>query len=337
MTPFNSVLIVDDEPAIRDLLARWVESSGLQARTASNAEEAVATMHNGPCDLAIIDVVMPGKNGLWLAGELMRDHPETAVVLATGNATTVDAAAPPVADFLIKPFKRDRFVLALDRGREWRRQAVQEIEWHEQLSQEVRRSVVDVQDLVKQARALGQDEADALSHLAHQQMPDVQEHSERVVRFAVSIAQELGLNVGELQMFEHAARFHDIGKLAMPKAVLTKPSPLTLGEALIMRRHVDAGRDILLSTQTLEGAAPTVYASHEWFGGTGYPRRLEGTAIPLESRIIAVADAYDAMTQDRCYRSLLGSTEAATELLRFTPTQFDPVIVTAFLALLARH
>jgi response regulator RpfG family c-di-GMP phosphodiesterase len=336
MTPFTSVLIVDDEPAIRDLLTRWVESLGLRACTAASAEEAVATLGQHPCDLAIIDLVMPGKNGLWLVDELLRQHPEIAVVLATGNATTMDHR-PPVADFLIKPFKRDRFVLALDRGREWRQHAIEEIEWHDQLTQELHRAVTDVQAIVERERAGGVDEAETLIELARTRIPDVQEHSERVVRFGLSIAQELGLKVAELKLLESAARFHDIGKLAIPDAVFRKPSPLTAGEAAVMRRHVDAGSDILLATRTLKEAARAVYASHEWFGGTGYPQRLKGPAIPLESRIIAVADAYDAMTQDRCYRSLMGSSQAAAELLRSTPAQFDPAVVTAFLALLARH
>ncbi len=89
MTPFTSVLIVDDEPSFRELMTRWVESLGLQAVTAGDADEAVAALNGRSCDLAIIDVVMPGKNGLWLAEALLRDHPETAVVLATGNAATV--------------------------------------------------------------------------------------------------------------------------------------------------------------------------------------------------------------------------------------------------------
>lgn len=337
MAPLTSVLIVDDEPAMRDLLSRWVESLGLQACTAASAEEAVATLSERHCDLAIIDVVMPGKNGLWLAAELLKNYPDTAIVLATGNSAIMRAPAPAVADLLIKPFKRDRFMLALDHAREWRRHAVEEIAWHRQLSHEVREALINVQSLIERGRENGRDEAEVLLSLAFSQMRDVMEHSERVVRYAISIAQELGEPVGSRETFENAARFHDIGKLVMPEAVMTKPSPLTPGEAAIMRGHVDAGVEILNATHSLKDASPAVLASHEWYGGTGYPRRLAGGAIPLQSRIIAVADAYDAMTQDRCYRTLLDSTEAASELLRSSPNQFDPDIVAAFLTILSRH
>jgi len=105
----------------------------------------------------------------------------------------------------------------------------------------------------------------------------------------------------------------------------------------IMRQHVELGADILEATRTLTYAAPTVRASHEWFSGGGYPRRTCGAAIPLASRIIAVADAYDAMTQDRVYRIRFNSSDAVAELLRCSPSQFDPDVLTAFLAVLARH
>jgi cyclic di-GMP phosphodiesterase len=337
MTPLNSVLIVDDDASIRALLARWTESLGLQPCTAASADEALEALNARPFDLAIIDVMMPGKNGLWLAAEVRRHHPDTAVVIATGNEALVRDSPSPIADLLIKPFKRDRFVLAVDRGREWRRQAAEELEWQAHLSMEVEVRVADVQSAVERARAQGQDEADLLWQMAVQQMPDVVAHCERVVRYTLSIAREMDLHPAELPLFNTAARFHDIGKLAMPEAVLTKPSPLTPGEAVIMRRHVDAGVRILLATHALRPTVPVIRASHEWFGGGGYPEGLVGPEIPLASRIIGVADAYDAMTQDRRYRSRLDSAEAVSELLRCASNQFDPDVLVAFLNVVGRH
>ena len=105
----------------------------------------------------------------------------------------------------------------------------------------------------------------------------------------------------------------------------------------IMRRHVEMGAEILKATRTLGHAAATVLASHEWFGGGGYPRKIAGIAIPFVSRIVAVADAYDAMTQGRADRICLDSADAVAEILRCSPAQFDPEIVGAFLAVLGRH
>ena len=336
LTPLTSVLIVDDEAPIRELLARWVQSLNLQACLASTAEEAVATLHAQHCDLAIIDIMMPGKNGLWLADELRRNHPGVAVVLSTGNAAMIDNTPPPIADLLIKPYKRERFVLAVDRGREWRRQAVEELERQAHLLAEVRARIVEVQSEVERAQLAGQDESDVLWQIAVAHIPEAVEHSERVERYTASIARELDLDPS-LALFERAARFHDIGKLAIPESVLAKPCPLTRGEVAIMRAHVDAGAEILCATSGLKSTAPIVKASHEWFNGQGYPAGLAGDAIPLGSRIISVADAYDAMTQDRRYRRRLDAVEAVSELLRGASTQFDPDVVVAFLNIVNRH
>ena len=339
MTPLTSVLIVDDEPAVRDLMARWVSALGLRPQTAANAAEALATLRTQQYDLAVIDVMMPGHDGLWLANEVHRDHPHTAVVIATAYTELLDGEAQqqPVADFLIKPFQRERFALAVDRGRQWRKQTLEEMHWHAMLSIELRDRAADICAQLQERAAAGENESDALLALAAERMPDTAEHGERVARFAYSVAREMGvlLDVGpELTI---GARFHDIGKIAIPEALLSKPSPLTEGEKAIVRQHVDVGAEILQATQTLASAAPIVGASHEWFNGGGYPWKLAGDEIPLASRIIAVVDAYDAMTQHRAYRVSLDSTDAVNELLRCCPTQFDPEVVAAFLAVLGRH
>jgi cyclic di-GMP phosphodiesterase len=339
MTPLTSVLIVDDEPAVRDIMARWVKSLGLRPKTAANADEALATLRTQHYDLAVIDVMMPGHDGLWLASELQRDHPNTAVVIATAYSDLLNDGrpAPPVADLLIKPFHRDRFELAVDRGRQWRKQALEELRWHAMLSLELVDRTEQMCATVLQWAAAGISEEDALVSIAIDRTPDTMAHAERVTRYAVTVAREMGVDVELGPIFPIAARMHDIGKAAMPEALVTKPSQLTPGELAIMRRHVDAGAEILASTRTLAETAPIVLASHEWFGGGGYPKRLAGAAIPLGSRIIAVADAYDAMTQDREYRRRVDSGDAIEELLRCCPSQFDPDVVSAFFAVLGRH
>jgi putative two-component system response regulator len=335
----TTVLIVDDEPAVRDLMARWVTALGLRPRTAANADEALATLRTNHYDLAVIDVMMPGHDGLWLANEVQRDHPNTAVVIATAYTELLDGDAHqrPIADLLIKPFKRERFALAVDRGRQWRKQALEEVHWHAVLSIEMRDRAQQVMTMVGERSMDGVGEAATLLDLALQRTPDTAEHGERVARYALSVAREMGLEQGLGPALIEAARFHDIGKVAMPEALLSKPGPLTPGEMAIMRQHVDVGADILEATQGLAGAADAVRASHEWFGGGGYPRKVSGDAIPMAARIIAAVDAYDAMTQDRAYRVRFDSSDAVAELLRCSPAQFDPIVVNAFLAVLGRH
>lgn len=335
----TSVLIVDDEPAVRDIMARWVASLGLYSHTATNADEALVTLGTAHYDLAVIDVMMPGRDGLWLADQMQRHHPHTAVVIATAYSELLDGERPQreVADLLVKPFQRDRFALAVDRGRRWRKQAIDELHWHAQLSLEMEDLVVNTCNELRRYAAGGVEESDALGIIMGSRVPGVLAHGERVARYVQLIARELSLEATLGPRLGLAARFHDAGKVAVPDALLAKPSPLTPGEATLMRHHAELGARILEATRTLVEAAPIILASHEWFNGGGYPRKLAGDEIPLASRLISVADAYDAMMQPRAYRGQLGSSDAINELLRCCPAQFDPEIVDAFLARLGRH
>jgi len=343
MTPMNSVLIVDDERPVRDIMSRWAKGLGLDSQTADSAEEALAALRTYQPDMAIIDVMMPGHDGLWLATRLQRDHPHTAVVIATGRGDMLEREAPDatttqrgIADFLIKPLERERFELAVDRGRQWRKETLEERRWNARLAFELRDRTNELCAMLRE-RTRGASEFDMLTTSMRDRVPEVVAHSERVARFSLSIARALEIPGEACDVLETAAKMHDVGKAAMPEALVTKPSSLTTGETAIMRRHVDAGAEILSATESLAGAAPIVLASHEQFGGAGYPRQLAGSAIPLASRIIAVADAYDAMTQDRAYRRHLDSFEAVAELRRGCSKQFDPTIVDAFLSVLGRH
>src|SRR5207245_11086235 len=200
---------------------------------------------------------------LWLAKELKRDHPETAVVLAAAHASLLESepAPPPVADLLVKPFARDRFVLAMDRGRQWRKEALQEVRRHAELSLELRERTEAVCFEIERHAQVGASEEDLLMAIAQARTPDTMNHSERVARYAVSVAQRLEVGARELSTIERAARFHDIGKIAIPEALLAKPSPLTPGEQAIMRRHVETGAEILAATCALHDLAPIVLAS----------------------------------------------------------------------------
>src|SRR5712692_186962 len=240
MTTLASVLIVDDESAVRDIMARWVVSLGLSARTAANADEALATLRAQRCDLAVIDVRMPGHDGLWLADEVRRHHPCTAVVLATAHASLLagERPAPPIADLLIKPFERERFVMAVERGRHWRKEALDDLSWRARLSIELRDRTENICGEVGRQADAGALEATVLSAMATARTPDAMAHGERVARFAVSVARELRLNGDTIEQLESVARFHDVGKLAIPDSLLNKPSCLTPAEQAIIRRHV---------------------------------------------------------------------------------------------------
>jgi diguanylate cyclase (GGDEF)-like protein/putative nucleotidyltransferase with HDIG domain len=161
-------------------------------------------------------------------------------------------------------------------------------------------------------------------------------HSERCSSYATKLAQEVGLGEEETSALRLAALLHDIGKLAVPRDVLCKPGPLDDDEWAQMRQHPTTAMHILSGMGSLAAAIPTIIHHHEHFDGTGYPNGLAGDDIPLASRILLVADAYDAMTTDRPYRKAMSTVDAIEELERNSGSQFDPAVVEAFLRMLGR-
>ena len=158
---------------------------------------------------------------------------------------------------------------------------------------------------------------------------------DHVADHAAATARQLGLTGERVDEVARAAELHDIDKIAIPDSVLHKPGPLDDGEWALMRQHTIIGERILLAAPALKPVAALVRASHERWDGTGYPDRLAGEAIPLGARIVAVCDAYDAMTADRTYRAAMSASEAIAELRHCAGSQFDPAVVDAFAATLA--
>jgi ribonuclease P protein subunit RPR2 len=160
-------------------------------------------------------------------------------------------------------------------------------------------------------------------------------HSRRVQQLALAIGRELGLSKEELELLGHAALFHDIGKLAVPDAILLKPSSLTEEEWALMARHAEEGASIINRLGFLNDAVPAIRHHHERFDGAGYPDGLSGEDIPLGARIIHVADAFDSMLTTRVYRPARPAHEALGELRRMAGTQFCPRCVGALESIVA--
>ena len=176
----------------------------------------------------------------------------------------------------------------------------------------------------------------ALTSALRAKDPKTKDHAERCSWYAGELAAELGLSDVEVSVLRVASLLHDIGKLVVPDDILFKPGPLTTAEMKRMRRHPSDGANTLSNVPTAAEAVPVILHHHERFDGTGYPAGLSGEDIPIGARILLVADAFDAMTEDRPYRKAMPVADAVEELKRFSGTQFDPTVVDAFLAVLKR-
>ena len=160
--------------------------------------------------------------------------------------------------------------------------------------------------------------------------PYTRGHSERVAEYAVALGSEIGLDRRSLQNVEYSALLHDLGKLAVPREVLTKPTALSNDETVLVREHPERGADMVARIPPLKGLSDYVRKHHEWYGGGGYPADLDAKDIPLVAQILAVADCFDAMTTTRAYRPALSRDQALAELLNGAGAQFSPVLVSAF-------
>jgi putative nucleotidyltransferase with HDIG domain len=166
--------------------------------------------------------------------------------------------------------------------------------------------------------------------------PDLGEHLATVADLAVAVARKLGLPADAVEQVRHAADLHDVGKVAIPDAILDKPGPLDADEWAFMRRHTVIGERIIAGAPSLTSIARIVRSSHERFDGTGYPDGLAGDEIPLAARIVFVCDAFDAMTSERSYRAPMTAALALAEMRACAGSQFDPVVVDAFARAQAR-
>jgi two-component system cell cycle response regulator len=181
----------------------------------------------------------------------------------------------------------------------------------------------------RQSSAVGQQTRDVLLQVLQARKPDLHEHLHEVAELALVVGQRMRLAPEELNEMSHAAELHDIGKMAVPDEILNKPGPLDEGELEFVRHHTLVGERILAAAPALATVAKLVRSSHESYDGTGYPDGLAGEEIPLAARIIAVCDAYHAMTDDRPYQPAKSPQEAVTELRRCSGTRFDPGVVDA--------
>jgi response regulator RpfG family c-di-GMP phosphodiesterase len=331
---FNpSVLVVDDETGIRELIARWLVNGGYDVRLAANADEALDSVHQRTPAVALCDIRMPGHDGLWLAQHIRQESPETAVIMATGVqdvGSAVTSLRHGVIDYLTKPFGRDRLRESVMRGVEWHKAAADTRRWRASLEAEVDERRQRLQDAFASLTIDCDAALDGLLSALTLSDRDAYAHAYRVAALAASVGCALALSDEDMAALERAALLHDVGKLAMPDAVLRKPAPLTAEERAVIRQHPEIAADLTAAVPYLAAASELVRDTCERVDGLGYPNGTPAADVALGARIIAVADAYDAMTRPRVFRDAISPREAVLEIERCAGTQFDPAVVDIF-------
>ena len=312
---------------MRSLLRRLLESEGFACREANSGDVALTILKTDPVPLMLLEYQSPGMDGAAMLRLLQQDWPETAVILVTAVADLdliVKSVEAGAVDYVTKPFRPHELRARVSQALEKRRLLVENRAYRLHLEERVVIQTRKYEDLFL---ASLQSLADALEV----KDPYTAGHSTRVTEYALAIGQELGLPETLMEQLELGSRLHDIGKIGVREALLVKDGTLTDDEyAHIMEHPVIGWRLLEPLLRELPHALSVVRSHHERYDGRGLPDRLLGHEIPLEARIVGLADSFDAMTSGRAYRSWKPVDVAMAELKRCAGTQFDPVCVAAF-------
>jgi len=326
------ILIIDDQPANTLLLEGVLEEEDYQAyRSITDSRKALPVFLEYQPDLILLDLQMPYLNGFDVMKQLRpRIPPNTyfpiLVLTADINPETKrQALAEGASDFLTKPFDATEVILRIGNLLQTRALYLQLQNQNQLLDKKVRERTMELEEA--QIEIL-----ERLALAAEYRDDDTGEHTKRVGQMSAQIAKALGLPQTEIELIRRAAPLHDVGKIAIPDAILLKPGKLTPEEFAHMKTHITLGAKMLSGGRfpLLQMAEEIALTHHEHWEGKGY-LGLQGESIPIAGRIVAVADVFDALINERPYKKAWPPNEAIEEIQRQSGRQFDPLIVQAFL------
>lgn len=319
------ILIVDDEASIRRLLHQKLTRAGYLCEEADGAEQALDKLKTYPAELVILDVRMPGKSGVELLGELKDSYPDIAAIMATAVTETnvaIECMKHGADDYIFKPFNLDEVALSVERTIEKRGLQIKIREYQQHLEQKVEQQTMEIRKLFLGA-------IEALVFALEAKDKYTAGHSRRVTEISVAIGTELGLSQDELEDLRWGSLLHDVGKIAVDQIIQNKPGKLTPEEYEHIMVHAQVGAGIVKPVVN-ERVVEMIAHHHDHFDGGGLHQVTRGEDIPMAARILAVADAFDAMTSDRPYRHALSAERASKEIRQCAGGQFDPIVVNAF-------
>ncbi len=320
----ETLLIIDDEATIRKLLRLKLSGEGYQCEEADGAQQTLNVLESSPIALVILDIKMPGKSGIELLPEIKSGYPETAVIMVTAVDdinVAIDCLKQGADDYICKPFNLDDVSLAVQRALDKRCLRLELREYQQFLEEKVEEQMIEMRKLFLGA-------IEALVSALEAKDKYTGGHSRRVSDIALALGNELGLSVKDIEDLRWGSLLHDIGKIAVNQVLQNKPGKLTREEYEHIMTHTHVGAEIV--RPVVNGKiSGMIEHHHDHYDGSGLHQVIMGDDIPLGARILAVADAFDAMLSDRPYRSAIPITDVVEEIKHCAGTQFDPVVVAA--------
>jgi putative two-component system response regulator len=344
-TARSAVLVVDDDAAIRHMIARILERSGYVCTEAADPGAALRVADERAVDLVMCDVHMPGGSGLRLVRDLRERHPDIAVLMVSGmddRQTATLAIDSGAYGYIVKPFEANEILIAADNALRRRELEIENVAHRKHLELLVAERTADltatVERLSRAEQALQASQEEAIRRLAHAaefRDPTTGAHLNRMSRTCGLLAERSGLDKTRAEMIRIASPMHDIGKIGVSDEILRKPGKLTPGEWDEMRKHPMMGSEILAGSDSelLQIGGVIALTHHERWDGAGYPHRLEREEIPVEGRIVALADVFDALTSERPYKPAFEIDHAVGIMKEERGRHFDPDLLDIFLTL----
>ncbi len=338
MPTTERILFVGDEKTAATTIGAALERGGFAVTATEDPDRALRFFAKAPSfEVVLLDAPLPAGDSLALLQTLKTLSPELRVVMVSGANDihfAVRAMKKGAYDFLPKPVGTELLVDTLRRAFA-DRENDRELDRHDRLHrQSLERLVQARTELLHGAIADLERSYDitleALGNALDLKDAETEGHSKRVTAYSIVLARAMKIEAAEVKVIARGAFLHDIGKMAIPDAILSKPGKLTPEEQAVMREHPSRGYIMLKKIPFLEKAAEIVFTHQEHYDGSGYTRGLRGDEIPLGARIFAIADTLDAITSDRPYRRAQSFADARQEIERCSGTQFDPAIVAVY-------
>ena len=338
----RNILIVDDEEPIRRLLGYLLEPHGYKVALAGEAREARQRMESGSYALVLCDVNMPGESGMDLIRHILTQYPSTAVIMITGLDSPVLANAAldmGAFGYVIKPFEANEVLINVANALRRRKLEIENAMHRENLEEVVRTRTIALQQALewlerseKELRLSREETIQRLAIAAEYRDSSTAQHIQRMSHYCELLARRYGLSPERCDLIRTASPMHDIGKIGTPDHVLLKPGKFTPEEFKVITQHTEIGYRILAGSDSelLKVAALIAWTHHERFDGTGYPSGLKGETIPLEGRITAIADNFDALTTQRVYKPAYDFDHAKELMLKERGKHFDPELLDIF-------
>lgn len=353
----HSILLIDDEEAIREIMTMALADEGYDLRTAGSAEEALVLLKESPdVSLIISDQLMPGMTGVQFFAQARHICPDALRVLLTGYTDTdaiIDAInSGGIHRYLTKPWRREELLhtirqllgkaeLVMENRRLdelVKKQNAELMELNKSLEEKVRlktrrlnRSLEELQSSYERTRMILEGTVLAMSRIVESRDPYTAGHEQQVARIACVISEKMLLPADRVDAIRVAGQLHDIGKIAVPSEILTKPGRLSPLEMEMVKTHCQNAYDILKAIEFPYPVAKIILQHHERLDGSGYPQGLKGDEILLEARIIGVADVIEAISSHRPYRPAKDVDVAMKEITDHRGTLYDANVVDAAL------